>query len=243
MIYGYIRISTKNQSLERQRRNILEKYPEAVIVEEIFTGTKFVGRDRLIKLLSKVKDGDMIVFDSVSRLSRNAGEGVELYFDLFNNGVELVFLKEPYINTSVYAGRLRDNNCIIVDDEKLNDTIMKGVREYLTELAVNQIKIAFDQAEKEVIDIRQRVREGIHIAKLNGKQIGGVKGKKRVIQKEIKAKEFIKKYCKTFGGKFNDTETLALINGLENGFSLSRKTYYKYKKELIEEIVVEEKSK
>ena len=234
MIYGYIRISTKKQSLERQIKNIKEIYPEAIIVEEIFTGTKVVGREKLNRLLKIVKGGDTIVFDSVSRLSRSAEDGVKLYFDLFNKGVILEFIKEPYINTSVYADRLSRNDHIIVEDEKLNETIMKGIREYLHELAVNQIRIAFEQAEKEVKDMKQRIREGIYIAKLNGKQFGRLKGEERLTNKSIKAKKLIKKYSKTFDGKLNDIETLAMINGLENGFSLSRKTYYKYKREIVE---------
>ena len=40
MIYGYCRISTKKQSIERQIRNILKEYPEATIFQEAFTGTK-----------------------------------------------------------------------------------------------------------------------------------------------------------------------------------------------------------
>ena len=240
MLYGYIRISTKYQSLERQRKNIIDIYPNAIIVEETFSGTKLVGRDKFIKLINKVKKDDTIIFDSVSRLSRNSQEGIDIYFKLFNKGVNLVFLKEPYINTSVYANKLDINNNIFIDDPKLNDTIIKGIREYLQELAINQIKITFDQAEKEVIDIRQRVKEGLYLAKLNGKQIGGVKGQKRIIKKEIKSKKLIKKYAKTFGGKFNDTETIAMINGLDKDFSITRKTYYKYKKELIIDLIENE---
>lgn len=43
MIYGYCRISTNKQSIDRQIRNIKAAYPDAVIVEEIYTGTKFQG--------------------------------------------------------------------------------------------------------------------------------------------------------------------------------------------------------
>ena len=35
-VYGYCRISTKQQSIERQIRNIKAEYPQAVMVEEIF---------------------------------------------------------------------------------------------------------------------------------------------------------------------------------------------------------------
>ena len=92
MIYGYCRISRKEQSIDRQIRNIKAEYSDAVIVQEAFTGTK-MDRPEWIKLYSKVKAGDTIIFDSVSRMSRNADEGVAIYFELYENNVQLIFLK------------------------------------------------------------------------------------------------------------------------------------------------------
>lgn len=101
-VYGYCRISRKEQSIDRQVRNILAEYPEAHILKEAFTGTKVEGRREFEKLLKIVHMGDTIVFDSVSRMSRNASEGIELYERLYESGINLVFLKEPYINTATY---------------------------------------------------------------------------------------------------------------------------------------------
>ena len=53
--YGYGRISTGKQNVERQVRSILAAYPFAIIVKEIFTGTKSGGRKGLDKILSKFK--------------------------------------------------------------------------------------------------------------------------------------------------------------------------------------------
>ena len=97
MIYGYCRISRKQQNIERQIRNIKSAYPEAVILQEAYTGTKVEGRKEFEKLLKTVKSSDTIVFDSVSRMSRNASEGFALYQDLLEKNVELVFLKEPHM--------------------------------------------------------------------------------------------------------------------------------------------------
>ena len=97
MIYGYCRISTGKQSIDRQIRNIKSAWSDAVIVEEIYTGTRFQGRDKLDKIIKTVRAGDTIVFDSVSRMSRNAEEGMMLYREMFERGVSLVFLKEPHI--------------------------------------------------------------------------------------------------------------------------------------------------
>jgi len=190
-IYGYARISTHKQNIERQVRNIKAAYPTAIIVKEIYTGTKFQGRNELNKLLRLVESGDFIVFDSVSRMSRDADEGFMLYEELFYKGTELVFLKEPHINTEVYRKAIR--NQIQLTGTKA-DIILEAVNKYLMELAKEQIRIAFEQAEKEVQDLRQRTKEGIETAKINGKQIGQISGRKLTTKKSLQAKEMIQKY-------------------------------------------------
>lgn len=225
-IYGYCRISTNKQSIERQEINIKNAYKNAVIIKEVYTGTKTVGREKFNNLIRKVKVGDTIVFDSVSRMSRNAGEGFSLYQELYNKGIELVFLKEPHINTETYKKALNTN--ITMTGTNI-DYILKGVNEYLLALAKEQIKLAFEQSEKEVTDLRQRTKEGIEIARLNGKQIGQLKGTKLTTKKSIKAKEDIKKYSKDFDGSLKDIDVMKLTG-------LARNTYYKYKKELIQEL-------
>ena len=174
-IYAYCRISTKQQSLERQVRNIRAVYPEAIIVKEVFTGTKFQGRAEFEKLLRRLQPADKVVFDSVSRMSRNAEEGFALYEKLFFDGVELEFLKEPHINTEVYRKAL-DSTVQLTGTNV--DFILEGVNKYLMALAKEQIRIAFEQAEKEVEDLHQRTKEGMETARLDGKQIGRKKGSK-----------------------------------------------------------------
>lgn len=221
--WGYARISKAKQSIERQVRNIKAEYPEAVIIKEAFTGTT-TDRKEWNKLFSKVKAGDTIIFDSVSRMSRNAEEGFRAYEDLFNRGVELVFLKEPHINTAIYKNAL--NNSVPMTGTNI-DYILNGVNQFLLELAKEQIKVAFQQAEKEVEDLHQRTKEGIQTAKLAGKQIGRVEGKKVETKKSKTAKEQIKKYSVSFGGTLKDSEVMKITG-------LSRNTYYKYKRELKE---------
>ena len=53
-IYGYCRISTSSQSIDRQIRNVKELYPSAIIVEEVFTGTKIYNRPKWNDLIKKV---------------------------------------------------------------------------------------------------------------------------------------------------------------------------------------------
>ena len=147
--YGYCRISKAKQSIERQIRNIKKEYPEAVIIQEAYTGTT-TDRKEWNKLFNKAKSGDTIIFDSVSRMSRNAEEGFKAYEELFNRGVELVFLKEPQINTNTYKTAL--SSSIQMTGTNI-DYILKGVNQFLLELAKEQIKLAFIQAEKEVEDL------------------------------------------------------------------------------------------
>ena len=92
MIYGYARVSTFKQNIERQIRNIIKIYPTAKIIEEEYTGTKIEGRKKFEQLLKIVRAGDTIIFDSVSRMSRNAETGFQVYQDLFDRGIELVRL-------------------------------------------------------------------------------------------------------------------------------------------------------
>lgn len=222
MKYGYCRISTPTQNIDRQIRNIQAAYPDAKIIQEVFTGTTFQGREKLEKLLRIVKQDDTIIFDSVSRMSRSAEEGFALYQSLFDLGVHLVFLKEPHINTDTYRKAL--NVQIGLTGDKV-DFILEGVNRYLMELAKEQIRLAFEQSQKEVDDMRQRTREGMLTAKMNGKQIGQKPGAKLHVKKADAAKEIILKHSKSFGGSLSDTEVMKLAG-------ISHNTYYKYKAEV-----------
>ena len=221
MIYGYARVSTPQQNIERQIRNIKDRYPEAVIVAEAFTGTTN-ERPKWQRLGATVKPGDMIVFDSVSRMSRDAAEGYAAYEQLFTQGVELVFLREPMIDTAAFRRALAASVPLTGGNI---DLILQGINAFLMELAREQIKIAFAQAEKEVNDLHQRTREGIETARLAGKQIGRAAGARIETKKAREAKEKILQHSQTFGGSLNDVDMCTLAG-------ISRNTLYKYKREL-----------
>ena len=222
-IYGYCRISTAKQSIDRQIRNIKAEYPTAHIVQEAYTGTS-IFRPEWLKLYRILKSGDTVVFDSVSRMSRNAEEGFALYEDLYHKGIRLVFLKEHHIDTETYKKAL--SGSIAMTGTNV-DFILKGINEYLMALAKEQIKLVFEQSEKEVADLHQRTREGLLTARLNGRQIGQQPGRKLNIKKSAPCKEQIKKYSRDFGGTLTDAECIKLIG-------IARNTYYKYKRELRE---------
>ena len=233
-VYGYARISTAKQSIERQVRNIQQAFPDAIIRQEVYTGTKYQGREELQKILDKVQPGDTIVFDSVSRMSRNADDGEKLYFELYNKGINLVFLKENYINTDTYKSALNNQIGLTGDDV---DLILEGVNRYLIRLAKKQIRIAFAQAEKEVKDLQQRTKEGIETARIkhDGVVCGTVnKGKTLTTKKSIAAKEVIRKHSKSFGGDLDNKELMKLAG-------ITEPTLLKYKKEIRQELIAEGK--
>ena len=224
MMYGYCRISRAKQSIDRQIRNIKASYSAAVIVQEVFTRTS-LNRKEWQKLFKKVQYGDTIIFDSVSRMSGNAEEGFAAYEELYNRGVNLVFLKEPHINTDTYKKAIENN--IEMTGSNI-DYILEGVNKYLMSLAKEQIRLAFEQSQKEIDDLHQRTKEGIETARLNGKQIGQKKGAKLTVKKSVPAKAQIKKYNRDFGGQLTNQETWELIG-------ISKMTFYKYKREILEE--------
>ena len=228
MVYAYCRVSTQHQKLARQITNITAIYPTATIIKEFYTGTK-QDRPNWNKLMNQIKTADTIVFDSVSRMSRNADEGFKDYKMLYESGVNLIFLNEPLINTSVFDSTR--NNLLNIDITTGNtavDTFFKGnielINNFMMALAEEQIKAAFDQAEKEVTDLHSRISQGMREAKKNGVKIGLSKGTTLTTKKSIECKAIIQKHSKDFGGSLEDPDVIKLCG-------CSRNSYYKYKRE------------
>lgn len=262
-IYGYVRVSTLEQNKERQIKNILDQYPKAVIMPEEYTG-KTMDRPVWSKLYSKLKKGDVVVFDEVSRMSRNAEEGFKVYQELFEKGCQLIFLKEPYLNTDVFSGQIQRATV-----KTGKDYLDQGLKIILMGVAEEQIKIAFEQSQAET-DLRaQRAGEGIAEAKKHNEelevlypdtykdhpeysQIGREKGDKLTIKKAEPIKALIRKYSRDFEGTLSDMELLGVLSTKtvkipnkkrsgkveerEISAKLSRNTLYKYKKEMREEV-------
>ena len=229
MIYGYARVSTPHQRLDRQITNILALHPGAQIFKEHFTGTTN-SRPIWDKLMSLVRNGDTIIFDSVSRMSRNAGEGFQDYKRLYESGINLVFLNEPLINTSVFENS--KCNLLSISIETGNEAIddyFKGnvslINNLLMALAEEQIKSAFKQSEKEVTDLHSRISQGIREAQKQGKHIGLYKGTVLATKKSLDCKAIIQKHSKDFGGSLEDADVIKLCG-------CARNSYYKYKREI-----------
>ncbi len=222
MIYGYCRISRPTQNIDRQARNISEYAPTAKLVKEAYTGTT-QERPAWSKLCRGLRPGDTVIFDSVSRMSRNAAEGFREYQELFENGINLVFLKEHHIDTETYRNALQSG--IDMTGNQIADIYIEATNRVLMILAQQQIELAFIQSEKEVQDLHQRTAEGMKTARLKGKQIGRPVGAAVITKKSKAAKAVIMQHAKDFGGTLTDRDVIRLIG------NISRNTYYKYKAE------------
>ena len=220
MIYGYCRVSTPKQSLERQEKNIKSLYPEAIIYSDTYSG-RTSDRPKYQLLLKKAIKGDVIIFDEVSRMSRNATEGFRDYIMLLNKGVELRFIKEPQINTEVYREAQKRQLDMVGDD--VADPIIEGVNKAILVLAEKQFKTAFERAEQERVLLSQRTKEGM----AKGKKAGRKKGVPQHQKKEMIAKRIIRKNSRTFGGSLSNVDTMKLAG-------ITPPTFYKYIKEMKE---------
>lgn len=220
-VYGYCRVSTKHQSIDRQVANIKGVCDDAVFYCEAFTGTK-MDRPEWNKLMKRVKAGDTIIFDAVDRMSRTAEEGVNQYMELYEKDVNLVFIKHPNINTAVYREAIAQ---AVPMTGGAIDCILKGINEYFKVLAKEQIRLAFDAAQAEVESNHKRTSEQMRVKHAGEKISAARTGKTYETKKAKEAKQEIRKYSKDFDGT-NDDAACIKITGI------SRNTFYKYKREL-----------
>ena len=241
-IYGYCRISTKHQEIGRQRLNILKVYPEAIIYEEVHSGGDYNGCVVLNKLLKIVQAGDTIVFDSVSRFTRDNITGPQEYRRLFKMGVNLIFLNEPYINTDNYRKTLE---VALPRTGTFIDPIIAGVEEALLQLAEQQVEEAFNQANKEMLDIRKRTSQALQkkiaenriLPPDQQKRIGTKKGDTFTTKKKMIALERIRE------GIEKGYPDEVIMNNIAGDLKkqlpdskckdISRNTYYNYKREFL----------
>ncbi len=234
-LYAYTRVSTQRQSLKRQVNNILAANNGAYAEALFFSDTSAEAthdRPEWNQLYNVLKPGDTIVFDSVSRLSRDAESGAALYEDLYQKGINLIFLNEPYCNTDCY--RQAAAASIPPTGNEIADIYIEATNKVLMLLARNQIVLAFEQAEKERLDLCNRVKDGMKAAKDEAarqgidKRYGLAPGTKLTTHKSISAKEIIVKHSKNFNGTLDDAEVIKLCG-------ISRNTFYRYKRQLKQE--------
>lgn len=155
MRVGYVRVSTIEQNTARQEKALKEQLEiEKLFIEKV-SGKSVEGREELKRMLDFVREGDVVVVESISRLARNTRDLLDIIDKLNNKGVGFVSLKEN-IDTETPTGRFML-------------TVFAAVAELEREYTL------------------QRQREGIEIAKSEGKY----KGRKPI---EVNRDKFIDVY-------------------------------------------------
>lgn len=148
--YGYIRVSTKDQNPDRQ----LIALKECTIKEKDIFLDKMSGKDfkrpQYLKMLRKLRRGDVVIIKSIDRLGRNYGEILEQWRKITKEiGADIQVLDMPLLNTDSTQGNLT------------------GV--FISDLV---LQILAYVAETERSFIKQRQAEGIAVAKAKGVKFG-----------------------------------------------------------------------
>lgn len=102
----------------------------------------------------------------------------------------------------------------------------------LHDIAVNQIRLAFEQSEKEVADLRQRTREGMAVARAQGKRVGNVEGSTRMTEKKRRSLPLIRKHSKRYGGTLSVEECMKLCG-------IGKNAYFRYCREIDDGVSVD----
>ena len=137
MVFGYGRVSTKDQNSARQKEALQNKCN--VYFEDKLSGRN-MDRPEFQKMIEQLRPGDSVMVVSIDRLGRNLKELVELSSKLKDMGVNIVALNQG-IDTSSKMGQLFYNFMALM-------------------------------SEMELMFIQERQREGIELAKQNGRYKG-----------------------------------------------------------------------
>ncbi|MGL5984702.1 MAG: recombinase family protein [Cetobacterium sp.] len=221
MIYGYARVSTKNQKLERQIEALKKwsRIKEDGTIEKIidvntdvqldkFTGTT-IHRAGLDFLKRVMRSGDTLVVKEIDRLGRNRDETLAFILELIENQIDIVVIDSPVFQ--MYIDTMKKTEMSFTD--KLIQAQLKGV-----------IEIMLLLAEEERNKIIKRTSEGRKkaVEKFGKSHFGAVKKISDVQLVELK--EDI--------DKFNRRE-IQQVEILKK-WGITRPTFAKYKKELFQ---------
>ena len=147
--YGYVRVSTREQNDERQRIALLEAGIEGCSIYADQVSGKDFQRPQYLRLLRRLRKGDLLYVLSIDRLGRNYGEILEQWRLLTKKmGVDICVLDMPLLDTR----RGKD---------------LMGT--FVSDLVLQVLSFA---AENERVNIRQRQAEGIAAAKARGVRFG-----------------------------------------------------------------------
>ena len=211
MLYGYARVSSKDQNLDRQIAALLDAgVEERNIFREKKSGKNFQDREEYQKLLNVLNVGDTVILTELDRLGRNMQEIEKEYQRLVvGRGCHLKFIKEDFLSTTSSG------------DNSLFKDVVQPILLKLMGYMAQQEREKTLQRQRDAYNNMQRDEKGRLIAK-NGKVIG------RQARYET-LKEDEKKLIKDWiNGKISCLRVSKIL-------TISRPTLYKIKKEYLEE--------
>lgn len=211
MLYGYARVSSREQNLDRQITALLDAgVEERNIFKEKKSGKNFQDREEYQKLLNVLNVGDTIILTELDRLGRNMQEIEKEYQRLVvGRGCHLKFLKEDFLSTTSSG------------DNPLFKDVVQPILLKLMGYMAQQEREKTLQRQRDAYNNMQRDEKGRLIAK-NGKVIGRQ-------AKYNNLKEDEKKLIKDWiNGKISCLRVSKIL-------TISRPTLYKIKKEYLEE--------
>ena len=211
MLYGYARVSSKDQNLDRQIALLIENgVEERNIFKEKKSGKNFQDREEYQKLLNVLNVGDTVILTELDRLGRNMQEIEKEYQRLVvGRGCHLKFIKEDFLSTTSSG------------DNSLFKDVVQPILLKLMGYMAQQEREKTLQRQRDAYNNMQRDEKGRLIAK-NGKVIG------RQARYET-LKEHEKKLIKDWiNGKISCLRVSKIL-------TISRPTLYKIKREYLEE--------
>ena len=145
MTYAYIRVSTEEQNLENQKFAISEKYQIDEWFYEKKSGMIDYHKRNLGLLITKLKKGDTLVITEISRLGRSLNMIFSIMNELHLQGVRIIAIKNGF---------------------DLNPNVEHDVTSQVLMFAFGLSA----QIERDLIS--ERTKQGLAVAKANGKRIG-----------------------------------------------------------------------
>lgn len=211
MLYGYARVSSREQNLERQIAALLDAgVEERNIFREKKSGKNFQDREEYQKLLNVLNVGDTVILTELDRLGRNMQEIEKEYQRLVvGRGCNLKFLKEDFLSTTSSG-----------DNPLFKDVVQPILLKLMGYMAEKEREKTL-QRQRDAYNNMQKDEKGRLITKA-GKVIG------RQARYET-LKEDEKKLIKDWiNGKISCLRVSKIL-------TISRPTLYKIKKEYLEE--------
>jgi len=169
-VIGYIRVSTDEQDLEKQKHLLLEYAQDRQLLINEFISVEVSSKEgikerRIDELLSMLNKGDMLLVAELSRLGRNMLETLNIINEISKNGINIIFIRQPELSTVGSHAKL-----------------LLAIYSY------------FAEAEREYISMR--TKQGLAAIKAKGKSLGRPKGSRNRDQLLEHYKEQIKNYLR-----------------------------------------------